>query len=156
VPTNKNLFPNTLMNFIKVLFAVATLAVATTQAATLTFEVQVKGYSGAGWIGVRPELRGVLGGKVAYLPQYGGWVTDRVARGESVRISILPRTAQEGRCKVAALGVNSNSTFAGLAILPLPAVATWQVSQDPSFDSVRMAVNTAFETTEHRVPIGTR
>lgn len=144
------------MNPFKAIIAAVVLTSAASQAATITLQVQVKGYSSAGWVLVRPELRSVLGGKVAYLPQHGGWVTDRVARGEAVRLNITPSSPREEKCKVAVLGVNINNAFAGVQAVPLPCVGSFVVSSDPRVDSVRMAVNTAFGTTEYRVPIGSR
>lgn len=74
----------TMRSLLKVLALAAGLLVAhATQACQIDFYVVVPGYSSAGWIAVRPELRSQLGGRVAYLPQYGGWVTDRIARGET-------------------------------------------------------------------------
>jgi hypothetical protein len=74
------------MKLLKFLAIVAAVAVSTgLQAAKITHEVQVPGYSRAGWVKIVPELRGALRGGVVYLPQYGGWVADRVAIFELTR-----------------------------------------------------------------------
>ena len=45
----------------KILVLLAATALTTVlQAAKISIEVQVPGYSGAGWVKVMPELRGVL------------------------------------------------------------------------------------------------
>lgn len=145
------------MNLKKSLLVLCSLAVgAAVHAASINFEVQVPGYSRAGWVKVRPELRALLGGKVAFLPQHGGWVTDRVSRGETMRISILPDRARETRCRGALVGVSAANGYAEFGLTRLPVTGTWSVTRSPSFDNVRITAVTEAGVFERRIPIGSR
>ena len=98
------------MKLMKCLLTIALVALTTAlHAASINYEVQVAGYSKAGWIKIRPELRSILGGRVANLPQYGGWVTDRVARGENLRVTITPDNRVERHCRGSLVGVVANT-----------------------------------------------
>jgi hypothetical protein len=119
------------MNRTKSFLALAALTLTTAlQATNINYEVKVAGYGGAGWIKVKPELRTVLGGKVAYRPLDGGWVTDRVARGESLRISITPSTRAERRCRGALIGVIANNDLVSIQPVGLPVTGTWNVTRN--------------------------
>ena len=140
------------------LLGLAALALTTAlQAASISYAVQVPGYSGAGWIHVKPELRYVLGGRVAYLPQYGGWVTDRASRGEPIRTIIAPDRAPERQGSIATISLKVNGT----AVIPpfqapLTFVGYRTVSTNPNADNISVSAQTAAGTFEQRVPIGTR
>ena len=145
------------MKFMKILLATAAVVLTTAaQAASINYEVQVAGYSGAGWIKVKPELRGLLGGRVAYLPQYGGWVTDRVARGENVRTTIAPDRAVERYCRGALVGVDAANGFFAFTGARLTYSRTQRVSTNPSFDNAYVWTITEVGYFEKRVPIGSR
>ena len=145
------------MKFTKSLLAVTVVALTTAlKAASINYEVQVAGYSTAGWIKVRPELRGILGGRVANLPQYGGWVTDRVSRGENLRISILPDNRVERKCRLSLVGVIANNDLVSLQGALLPVTGVWNVTRNPNIDNVYLAVVTETGLYEKRVPIGSR
>ena len=68
------------------------LLATTTQAANITFEAKVPGYTGrgSGWVLVLPDLRPQLGGKVRWDDARGCYVTDRVERREMMRTTISP------------------------------------------------------------------
>ena len=128
------------------------------QAASIEFAVKVPGYPAAGWITVKPELRNMLGGRVAYLPQFGGWVTDRASRLEPIRTTILPNRAAERPGSLATISLKSNGanlipTFRA----PIPLVnSDFKVSGDPKVDNITVSAVTAAGTFEQRVPVGTR
>ncbi len=142
----------------QLVLGVSTLALTTAiQAASINYAVQVPGYSSAGWIPVKPELRFVLGGRVAYLPQYGGWVTDRASRGEPIRTTIAPNHAPERQGTIATITLKVN----GRAVIPpfsapLTFVGYRSVSTDPNADNITVTAKTVAGTFEERVPIGTR
>jgi hypothetical protein len=131
---------------------------ASLEAASIKYAVLVPGYSTAGWIQVRPELRSLLGGRVAYLPQYGGWVTDRAARGEAIRTTIAPNRAGEGQGTLAAITLKIN----GVPVIPtftapLTFVGYRTVSTNPNDDNISVTASTGIGApTVERVPIGSR
>jgi hypothetical protein len=145
------------MRIAKTLLTLALLTFATgLQAARINFEVQVPGYSSAGWIKVLPELRSRLGGRVAYLPQYGGWVTDRVSRGEVLRTTITADRLAERSSRGAIVGVDSSNGFIRFTGARLTYSRTQRVSLDTSFDNVYVWSFTEAGYFEQRVPIGRR
>jgi hypothetical protein len=142
----------------------ATLAVVglglltnSSSAASIKFETKVAGYSTAGWILVLPELRSVLGGKIRYDSSRRCYVTDRVSRGDQIRITISPTTSAE-RCQNGAVeGIYSAA--AGICTwqaVTLPFVKTDKVSTNPAFDNVYVWTKTSSGRFEKRIPIGTR
>jgi hypothetical protein len=149
------------MNLKKTLLAVASFALtAMLNAASINYEVQVPGYSGAGWIKVKPELRSQLGGRVAYLPQHGGWVTDRVARGEQLQITYVPSTATE-RCRGGHWG--GLFTFSGgykemgsFGQVSLPYRLRVTCPTGTTWDNVHADIQTNLGYFIKRVPIGSR
>lgn len=156
----------TLRNLLRpALLAVAALSLlaSSSRAASITLETKVPGYSSAGWILVVPELRNQLGGRVRYDPARGRWVTDRVARGENMRISILPTTAQERRQRIALTGVGPRaSEEVDLNLVLLPYVnPNFRVSLNPAYDNVDVNVVSGpwrgpWTLSSLRIPIGTR
>ena len=124
------------------------------QAQSIRYEVKVPGYSSAGWIEVRDSRN--VGGKVVRDPS-GTW-TDRVARGENLRVSITDR--KPGRCEVkdAIVGVVSDNGFVRGLVADLPFHRDFVVSRDPSFDNVTVIVinRENGNLVTRRVPIGTR
>ncbi len=130
---------------------------ASSEAASIRYDVKVVGYSSAGWIKVVPELRSLLGGRVAYLPQYGGWVTDRAARGEPIRTTISPNRAPERQGTQVFVGLRVNGRD---VIQPFPATLTYsnvrQVSTDASVDNISVWTTTPAGYFETRVPVGSR
>ena len=145
------------MNPTKFLLTAAAIVLTTAlQAANINYEVQVPGYSKAGWVKVRPELRSLLGGKVANLPQYGGWVTDRVARGETLRVTITATTPAERRCRGGIVGVIANNDLVSIQPVLLPATGIWNVTRNPRIDNVYLSIATESGFFDKRVPIGSR
>lgn len=126
------------------------------EAASIRFYVQVPGYSSAGWIAVRPELRSLLGGKVAYIPQYGGWVTDRVARGEATGTTVLPDRAGETWCRCTVSGWQIPGGSAWYYSNPMGGMYLGVVSTSPSVVAVQAVASTSAGTFAAQVPIGTR
>ena len=144
-------------NLLKTLVTAAALSIAAAaSAASISFEVQVPGYSTAGWIKVKPELRSVLGGKVRYMSQYGGWVTDRVSRGEYVRTTIRANKPAERYCRGSYVGIDASNGFFAFTNVILDYSNTKKVSSDPSFDNVYVWAITEAGYFEQRVPIGSR
>lgn len=131
-------------------------------AATIKLEVRVPGYSQSGnngWILVNSSCGG--GGRVVR----GGTpnaCTDRVARGESIRVTIS--SGQSSQSKMLAFtGVSSSNGFSAGSIVTLPQSGTFVVSKDPTFDDVYISVillsptSVPFGTAQQRrVPIGSR
>lgn len=153
---SKNKIP-TDMKTAKTLLALAALTLTYgLQAAKINFEVQVPGYSSAGWIKVLPELRSRLGGKVAYLPQYGGWVTDRVSRGEVLRTTVAADRSVERSSQGAIVGVDASNGYLRFVGARLTYVRTQRVSLDPRFDDVYIWAFTEGGYFEKRIPIGRR
>lgn len=135
------------------------LGLGQAEAAKIKMEVKVAGYSTAGWILVVPELRSTLGGKVRFIAEYGCYVTDRVQRGETMRLTISASTATERCQKGAWTGVVSlsdpNQLFT-IGAVTLPYVNTAKVTTNPLADEVYAYAITSAGTFAKRVPIGTR
>ena len=126
------------------------------KAANIAFATKVAGYPSAGWIQVKPELRSVLGGRVAYMPQHGGWVTDRVQRGEQIRVSVTNERGERAFCQdISIAGVVASNGFARAALVKIPFTANFTVLNNPSFDNVTVITITD-RVTSRRVPIGSR
>jgi hypothetical protein len=130
--------------------------------ATITFETRVAGYSQSGdngWITVSSTCGG--GGRVVR----GGRAdacTDRVSRGEQLRVRISARGAHRTEA-IGIAGVTSSNGFARGAFINVPFSATFTVSPDPSFDNVQVAVllfdsnlRPLADIQQRRVPIGRR
>jgi hypothetical protein len=128
-------------------------------AASIRLETKVAGYSSAGWILVLPELRAVLGGRVSYDRSRGCWVTDRVQRGELMRVTVSPNTPAEFSNPRALFGVYTTTGWQifDARWVNLPFSTTGTVPWDPSFRDVVVVVeNSAYAGFEKVVPIGTR
>ena len=125
------------------------------QAAEFKLETSVKGYPG--YVLVNPSLRYVLGGRVRWNSSLHCYETDRVSRGERLRISILPSTRGE-ICKSGAIaGITSSNGSAYFQSVNLPYVETrFGVSTNPSFDNVHLIALTSSGRYEIRLPIGRR
>lgn len=150
------------MKAIRSLFKVLALAAGllasqSIRASQIDFYVLVPGYSSAGWIQVRPELRSLLGGRVAYLPQYGGWVTDRIARGETFYSVFSPNRTGERTCLRGAIsGVDVTGgtvTFANRTMVYLRGDIA---ARSASVDAASAWTITEAGYFERRVPIGSR
>lgn len=135
---------------------------ATIPTPEIAFETQVAGYGRSGvngWIRVVPG--GAGGGRVVNsgTPQA---YTDRVSRGEPIRVSINARGVTQFRIMGVA-GIVASNGFAQGAIIGLPYQSTFRVSNDVTFDNARVLVlllDRNFyplgSVVELRVPIGTR
>ena len=134
-----------------------TLLAQTTQAATIKFEAKVPGYSrGTGWALV---VNGAPKGMVWH-PELNCYVTDRVQRGEKIRITISPNTAAERCQKIALAGAYSDAGPLSWLFVSLPFVCTGTVPTSPNQDNVFICAYTTLLTnpkyTERRIHIGTR
>jgi|GEM_PF-1097244 hypothetical protein len=140
----------------KILVLLAATALTTVlQAAKISIEVQVPGYSGAGWVKVMPELRGVLKGRVAHLPQYGGWVTDRVSRGEMMKTTFAADRPIERNGRGALVGVAAIG-FCEFNCVRLPYSRVERVTRDAKIDNVFAWTVTEAGYFDRAVPIGAR
>lgn len=156
-PHRRSTKSNYKMKLLKFLAIVAAVAVSTgLQAAKITHEVQVPGYSRAGWVKIVPELRGSLRGGVAYLPKYGGWVTDRVGRGEMLRTTFVADRSGERSCRGALVGIASPKEVINFSCTRLSYSLTERVSRDARLDNIFAWAITEAGYFEKRVPVGTR
>lgn len=129
---------------------------ATTQAAGIKIECRVSGYSTAGWIEVRTGSN--TGGRVQR--DSSGYYTDRVQRGEPLRITYLPQTLSE-RCQGGSWGgifkfdhgYRASQTFWSV---PLAYVISTTCPTDPNWDNVQADISTNLGYFVRRIPIGTR
>lgn len=137
----------------------AGLLATNASAASIKFETKVAGYSSAGWILVLPELSGLLGGRVRYDSARGRWITDRVQRGEPLRVTVSPATAAERANGLATLNMYSTS---GWEIYEsrqvyMTFIGTMTIPMDPSFRDVVVDVWTESSWwVEKTIPIGPR
>ncbi len=132
------------------------LLATTSRAATIKFETKVAGYSSAGWILVLPEMRAQLGGRVTYDRNRGCWITDRVQRGEQIRVTVSPSTRTE-RCHNGSItGIFSASGSFTFGFVPMPFGYVFEVSKFQNFDNVYIWVYTTSGLFEKRIPIGLR
>ncbi len=130
-----------------------TLLAQTTQAATIKFEAKVPGYSkGTGWALV---VNGAPKAMVWH-PELNCYVTDRVSRGEPIRITVSPSNGAERCDRVAWAGAYSDTGLLSWFNVRLPFVATGKVPTNPSQDNVYVWTSTSAGFFERRVPIGTR
>lgn len=156
-PHRRSTKSNHKMKLPKFLAIVAAAAVSTgLQAAKITYEVQVPGYSRAGWVKIVPELRGALRGGVAYLPQHGGWVTDRVGRGEMLRTTFVADRSGERSGRGALVGIASPKGVINFSCTRIGYSLTERVSRDARLDNIFAWAITEAGYFEKRVPVGTR
>src|SRR5579871_4943261 len=66
----------------------------TAQASSAELEVQVAGVPG--WVVVKMDAWPRYGGRVVYEPSTGRYVTDDVARGEKIKITVTPGQGEVG------------------------------------------------------------
>ncbi len=127
-------------------------------AANVQLETRVAGYSSAGWILVLPGLNGSLGGRVRFDRATNRWITDRIQRGEPLRLTVIPTTATERAQTEATVVLLPDSR--GPAItqrIPLPFTGTMTVPADPIFREVVLEVwFTPLVWQRTNLPIGTR
>ena len=142
------------------LMAIAgTLGFSQSQAASITLQVKVPGYSqrGDGWVLVLPELRSQLGGAVRWDNTRGCYITDRVSRGEEMKITITPSTPTEKCTRIALTGIAPGNTWYFDRLVGLPYVITgFRVSTSPAYDNVYVNVATFSGLFDKRLPIGSR
>ena len=133
-------------------------AAPSAQAASIRFETKVVAYSSAGWILVLPELRSVLGGRVRYDNVRRCWITDRVQRGEPLRITCSPTTPDEQRDNEILFGIypsNGWEVYSDEVFLPYVHVLT--IPYDTNFRDVVVGVqNSSWQWFERMIPIGPR
>jgi hypothetical protein len=124
-------------------------------AASFKMETVVPGYTG--YVLVRPELRYVLGGRVRWNSTLRCFETDRVSRGEKLRVTINPSTASERCLNIAIAGVTSSNGFAAFNLVTIPYVENrFGVSTNTSFDNVEVRAYTTSGLYSVRLPIGKR
>jgi hypothetical protein len=145
------------LSTVAIIFAAALLLFAipgVALAQTIKYEVRVKGYSDSGWVEVRAGRN--IGGAVRR-DKKGAW-TDRVARGEELRVTITDRRARQCEVSEAIVGVVADNGFVRGAIVDLPFQREFKVSEDTAFDNVIVVVinKGTGRSVTRRVPIGTR
>ena len=136
-----------------------TLGFSQSKAADIKFEVKVPGYTqrGNGWALVLPELRSVLGGKVHWDSGRNQYITDRVSRGETMKITITPTTPAERCDSMACVGIGPGDIWTFNKDVRLPYVINnFWVSTNPAYDNVFVKVHTTSGWYSKRIPIGTR
>lgn len=131
------------------------------KAVDIKMETKVPGYTGrgSGWVLVLPELRSVLGGAVRWDSARGCYITDRVARGETMRITLAPTTPSERFWRLALTGIAPGEQWYFDQLVLLPYVnANFRVSTNPAYDNVFINVFTTSTPTpvSKRIPIGSR
>ncbi len=144
--------PHLLRKMILTLGLLATVAAA--QAVSLTFECKVANYSGAGWIEVRTGSN--TGGRVVYDSRTGRYYTDRVQRGEALRITCSPTVSREYAVGGFLYTLNAPNPMALFASAPLPVSRVISCPTNPSWDNVYVGVETSSGYYERRIPIGQR
>jgi len=130
------------------------------QAQTIRYEVKVKGYTNAGWIEVRDGQN--VGGEV--IKDDSGVWTDRVARGETLRVKITDSSVPKCKAQDTIVGVVAANGFVRGKIVNLPYTKQFTVSRNASFDNVTVVVlplptgslEDAGPAVTRRVPIGIR
>jgi len=146
-------------NIVGLVALVGTLGFSQSQAADIKFQVKVPGYTqrGDGWTLVLPELRSVLGGKVRWDEARNCYVTDRVARGELMKITLTAGTRTEKCTRIALTGIAPGDTWYFDRVVFLPYVIEgFRVSTNPAYDNVYVNVLTFSGKFEKRIPIGSR
>jgi hypothetical protein len=124
-------------------------------AASFKMETVVPGYTG--YVLVKPELRNVLGGRVRWNSALKCFETDRVSRGEKLRVTINPSTAAERCLNIGIAGITSSNGFAAFNVVTIPYVENrFGVSTNPSFDNVEVKAHTTSGLFSVRLPIGRR
>lgn len=134
----------------------ALLLTSASQAATITLECKVAGYSTAGWIKVVPGSN--TGGRVVR-DAYGRFYTDRVQRSEPLRITYAPQGWE--RCWGGNWGgiykfTGGYRSFANFGAVALPFAMVVTCPTDPSWDQVYADISTSLGYFRQRIPIGTR
>ncbi len=127
------------------------------KAATIKMECKVVGYSTAGWIEIRTGSG--TGGRVQR-DSLGRSYTDRVQRGEQLRITYSPDSPSEV-CKGGKWGgifkfdhgFRSTSDFGRVK---LPYTLTVTCPKDPNWDNVQADILTSRGYFVKRIPIGSR
>jgi hypothetical protein len=140
----------------------AASVVAPNVSATIEFAVRVPGYGQSGtdgWITVSASCGG--GGRIIRAGRRDA-CTDRVRRGEQLRVTLGARGATRLRL-LTFTGVSSSNGFTRNALLPVPTAAVFTVGGDPSFDNVYVSTHLLDASlrpigspVERRVPIGMR
>lgn len=149
----------TAIRFLGLLAVGCALMQGQAHAAQIRLETQVPGYTGRGdgWVLVLPELRSVLGGKVRWDNARNCYVTDRVARGEVMKITISPSTPSERCTRIALTGIAPGPDWHFDSVVFLPyTINNFKVSNNPSYDNVYVNVATTSGWFDKRLPIGSR
>lgn len=123
------------------------------KAANIKMECKVAGYSLAGWIEVRPGSG--TGGRVQR-DAAGRYYTDRVQRGEAIRINVTASTPVE-RCLNGAISGaywDNGGGLIGASLLPF--TLSGRVPTNTSVDNLHVWVYTNSGFFDKRVPIGSR
>lgn len=133
----------------------AQLSLPKAEAARFKLEVRVPGYSS--YAVVKPELRSQLGGRVRWNSSIGSFETDRVARGETIRVTLIPTTSGERCHNLGIMGIIANNDAINVAVGFMPYTASgWVVTYNPAHDNVRLAALTTAGVFDMRMPIGRR
>ena len=141
--------------FVPVLISIAGRAQAPVK---IGFSCKVPGYSsGSGWVRIDEGSRS--GGRV--IRTSSEMVTDRVARGETLRVVIDdPSFTKKCKCSFileAKVSTKNKTVFSGEITIPFK--REFVVDKDPNFDNVRVEIFDPIApggVVSRRIPIGTR
>ena len=129
------------------------------KAAQIKLEVRVPGYTqkGNGWAVVMPGSSSFLGGRIAWDSAHNCYITDRVSRGETMRITVLATSPLERCSKVTITGTSSGnfSYYASNVRLPY-VINSFVVSSNPAFKNVVVSASTTAGGCNQPIPIGSR
>ncbi len=149
---------STFLGIVKQTLAIAVMTVLfsawqSATAATIKLEVKVPGISS--WVLVKVGSWPRYGGRVVWDPALGSYVTDDVARGETVRITVTPAPGETSGI----FGIWCESKHKYLVFknpIPLPYTnPNYVVPLDPAMDSLAIDVYSTEPATKF-MPIGPR
>lgn len=135
--------------------ALGLLGASNAEAASFKLETLVPGYSS--FAVVKPELRYILGGRVRWNAAIGSYETDRVSRGERLRITLRPSTSGERCNNLGIMGIIANRDVANISVGYMPfSTSNYYVTRNTAHDNVKVGAVTTSGYFEVRLPIGTR
>jgi hypothetical protein len=148
------------LNLVKISKTIMTLGILTiltlassTRAATIKMEVKVSGISS--WVLVKYGAWPRYGGRVVYDATIGSYVTDDVARGETMRVTVTPTSGEFGGF-YDIFSYGANRYVSPLRWVSLPFSESIVVPINPSFDNNYVEVASNIANFTARIPIGPR
>jgi hypothetical protein len=141
----------------KMLLAIAAVtlfgAVQPAQATYIKMETKVQGINA--WVLVRYGAWPKYGGRVVWDNAAGCYVTDDVARGETLRITISPMPGEYPVAFYDVMSYGAHHYLSPLRLIDLPFSETITIPMDPAYDSNYIETDWTVEFTA-RIPIGPR